>query len=129
MSREQVLNVAKLILTQCDCCMSKDKQGYNKFDCLVVRKLIALGDDIADQEVEYLRQKLLHYLKQFKDIGTQFEIPDKKIEEVIKELEKSICESGYICNFQTKNNKWHFGINEYNRLTNTVSSSEKKEAI
>ena len=66
MAREDVLNAAHIILSQCRGPLVKDKKGYDAFDAFTVREMLSPDifgiTELEDEEVEYIRQKLLRGL-------------------------------------------------------------------
>lgn len=96
MGREDVLTVARLILSQCDGAMSRDHKGYDVFDRFTVRDMlmpdIFCTDDISDEEMEYLRQKLLRYKKQLRKIAKDYGYTQSQIEKALQKLDDPICE-------------------------------------
>ena len=71
--REYILNAARILLTRCDGAFTKDEEGYDKFDAVTVRQILnpdIFGiSELADDEVEYLREKLLRYKQQLGELG------------------------------------------------------------
>lgn len=106
MAREDVLNFARLVLTQCDGAFRRDKKGYDLFDAVTVREILRPDifgiTDLADEEVEYLRQKLLRYKKQIRKIATAHGVPKRRIEAGLKKLEQPISECSVIIHGQVK---------------------------
>ena len=100
MGREDVLNIARIILSQCDHAISKDKKGYDRFDAFTVRDIlypdIFGNSDISDEEVEYLREKLLRYRTQLREIAMDYGYSELHIEIVLHKLEEPICENSIL---------------------------------
>jgi len=112
MTKEDVLNFANLILTQCCGPFIKDKKGYDKFDAYTVRDILEPDifgiTELEDEEVEYLRQKLLRYKKQIVKIAREHNISQEKIDENLKKLDDPISESSVIIHGQI-NSKSPYG--------------------
>lgn len=100
MSREDVLNFARLILSQCRGPFVRDKEGYDKFDAFTVREILSPDifgiRELEDEEVEYLRQKLLRYRNQLRKTAPNFNIPKEKIEDFLKKIDKPVSESSFL---------------------------------
>lgn len=106
MAKEDVLNFAYLVLSQCHGPFVRDKKGYDMFDAFTVREILKPDifgiTELEDEEVEYLRQKLLRYENQAKKLAEEFGIPRDKIEENIKKIDEPIAESSIIIHGQVK---------------------------
>ena len=106
MTKEDVLNFAYLILSRCHGPFERDKKGYDKFDAYTVRDILEPDifgiTELEDEEVEYLRQKLLRYKNQAKNLAEEFGIPRDKIEENIKKIDEPISEISVIIYGQVK---------------------------
>jgi len=106
LAREDVLNTAKLILRYCDGAIARDKEGYDLFDAVTVRELIfpdIFGEtELADEEVEYLRRKLLRYKNQLRKMGRGFGYSEATIEKSILKLDEPICDNWLIAHGQEK---------------------------
>jgi len=93
-NRENILNVARLILALCDGACSKDKHGYDKFDAVTVRRILypdIFGiTELSDAELEYLREKLLRYLNQIRKIGKDYGFTKEQIEDICRKIEAPI---------------------------------------
>lgn len=100
MAREDVLNMARLVLTQCDGAVTRDKKGYDSFDAVTVRQFLnpdIFGiSELADEEVEYLRRKLLRYRKQIWKIAIESGISEALVKEGLKKLDTPVAESSII---------------------------------
>jgi len=106
MTREDVLNFARLVLTQCDGAFRRDKKGYDAFDAVAVREILRPDifgvSELVDEEVEYLRRKLLRYKKQIRKIASEFGVPKDKIDLGLKKLDEPICDNWLIIRGQEK---------------------------
>ncbi|GAI50493.1 unnamed protein product, partial [marine sediment metagenome] len=95
-----------LVLGQCRGPFIRDKKGYDKFDAYTVRDILEPDifgiTELEDEEVEYLRQKLLRYKNQAKKLAEEFGIPRDKIEENIKKIDEPIAEGSIIIHGQVK---------------------------
>lgn len=100
MGRDDVLNIARLLLARCDGAISRDEKGYDVFDAVTVRQILSPDifgiKELMDEEVEYLRLKLLRYKKQLRKVGLQFNIPPNKIDEALRKLDEPITKSAVI---------------------------------
>lgn len=106
MAKEDVLNFAHLVLSQCHGPFIRDKKGYDKFDAYTVRDILEPDifgiTELEDEEVEYLRQKLLRYKNQIRKMALNGGIPQEKIEIGLKKLDESITEGSLIIHGQVK---------------------------
>jgi len=108
MTKEDVLNVAKLILKFCDGAVSKDKRGYDLFDAVTVRQFLYPSidgygiEDLEPEEIEYLRRKLLRYRKQLRKIALLYGIPSQNIDNAIRRIEEPVSENWLIIHGQIK---------------------------
>ena len=104
--KEDILNFARLVLTQCDGAFSRDEKGYDLFDAITVREILSPDifgiSELSDYEVEYLREKLLRYKKQIRKIAVQYGIPESRIEEGLKALDEPVAKSSIIIRGQVK---------------------------
>jgi len=95
-----VLNIARLVLAYCDGAISRDKRGYDIFDAVTIRQILnpdifGVGE-LMDEEIEYLRLKLLRYKKQIQKIAVEHDVPQEKIAEALRKLEEPLAESSVI---------------------------------
>lgn len=106
MTREDVLNFARIVLTQCDGAFARDGKGYDAFDAVTVRQILnpdIFGiSELADEEIEYLRLKLLRYKKQIRQIASEHGIPKHRIEMGLKKLDEPVCDNWVIARGQEK---------------------------
>jgi hypothetical protein len=106
MTREDVLNFARLVLTQCDGAWSRDKKGYDLFDAVTVREILRPDifgiTELSNEEVEYLRLKLLRYKKQIRKLASEFNVPKDKIELGLQKLDEPVAECSVIIHGQVK---------------------------
>lgn len=104
--RDDVLNFARLLLTQCDGAFSRDEKGYDIFDAFTVRQILNPDifdiSELADEEVEYLRQKLLRYKKQIRKVATEFGVPKDKVETGLEKLDEPVAECSVLIRGQVK---------------------------
>ena len=88
--------MANLVLTQCRGPLVKDKIGYDMFDAFTVRDILypdIFGiDELCDEEIEYLRLKLLRYKEQIQKIGLAHGYNNEQIEKALQKLDDPICE-------------------------------------
>jgi len=108
LSREDVLNIARLVLAHCDGAIHRDERGYDIFDAVTVREILnpdifGVGE-LMDEEVEYLRLKLLRYKKQIQKIAVEHGVPQEKITEALKKLDEPLAESSVIIHGKLKGN-------------------------
>lgn len=100
MTRKDVLNFAHLILTQCDGAFKRDKKGYDLFDAITVRQILKSDifgiADLSNEEIEYLRRKLLRYKEQIRKIALQHNFSKDQIEMGLKKLEQPVASSAII---------------------------------
>jgi len=100
MTKEDILNFAHLVLSQCCGPFVRDKKGYDRFDAYTVRDILEPDifgiAELEDEEVEYLRQKLLRYKKQILKIAAEHGISQEKIEEGLGKLDEPIAEGSII---------------------------------
>jgi len=96
MGRDEVLACAYFVLQYCDGAWSRDEQGYDVFDAVTVRLLLSpdvFGDlELHDDEIEYLRQKLLRYRTQIRTLALEEGRDPAKVERTLKELERPLSE-------------------------------------
>lgn len=106
MTKEDILNIARLILTQCDGAISRDRKGYDNHDAVTVRELLSPDlfgiSGLVDMEVEYLRRKLLRYTKQLRKIGGDYEYSEEQIDDLCRKLEEPICKNWGIAHGQVE---------------------------
>ncbi len=111
MGKEDVLNVANLILSQCNYAQTRDKKGYDIFDATTVRRILRIRD-LDDGEVEYLRLKLLRYLKQLKKLGKESGFSEDRIEEACNKIKESVAPYSVICQFRIDKGEWNYSYKE-----------------
>jgi len=106
MTREDIINFARLILTQCDGAFSRDKKGYDLFDAVTVREILRPDifgiSELSNEEGEYLRRKLLRYKKQIHKIAIQHDIPAAQIEIGLRKLAEPVSDNYIIIHGQLK---------------------------
>jgi len=106
LGREDVLNIAHLVLAHCDGAIHRDERGYDIFDAVTVREILSPDifgvSELMDEEVEYLRLKLLRYKKQIEKIATEHGVPLDNINEALKKLEEPLAESSVIIHGKPK---------------------------
>lgn len=93
--REYVLKALRTLLQYCDGAFERDEMGYDRFDAKTARKFLRPDIDgvegLADEEIEYLRRKLLRYRKQLGEYGID-----------VSKLENPVAETWAVAHGQRK---------------------------
>jgi len=107
--KRSILAVAYFILEYCDGAWSRDKQGYDIFDAYTVRAILSpdiFGDtELSDEELEFLRQKLLRYRNQVRRLTKKYGSYNRKIEMLLSRLEQPVCSNSFICFVKMKDGR------------------------
>jgi len=105
-----VLNIARLVLAYCDGAIHRDERGYDIFDAVTVRQILSPDifgvSELMDEEVEYLRLKLLRYKKQIEKIALEHGVSQEKIREELEKLDTPLAESSVIIRGKPKGGQY-----------------------
>lgn len=128
LGKDDVLDMARLVLSQCDGAMTKDGKGYDVFDRFTVRDMLMpdiFGNEgLSDEEIEYLRGKLLRYKGQIRKFGLAYGYSESQIEKALKKLDEPICKNSIYIKGRADGTE--YGRISYNWLKDKLGTTEEE---